>query len=120
MRILNDTLIADTQSISSNFASEAITLAHMTQFAVHLEYTGTGLNGTLKLEASNDSEDSLPTSVSHWVDIPSSSVSVTALTGSAEQLWNIADCGYAWVRLSWTNSSGTGTLTYARICAKGL
>jgi hypothetical protein len=85
-----------------------------------MHYSGTALDGTFKLQLSNDDENTLPANVSNWVDVPSSSETVSSLTGNASKLWQLSSVSYAWIRVSWARTSGTGSLTYARIVGKGI
>ena len=77
--------------------------------------------GTFKLQASNDPGDtgsgqgvSQPT---HWTDVTSSSQAITGTPGSI--LYDVTECAYRWVRLVYTNTSGTATLN-ATINVKGV
>jgi hypothetical protein len=76
--------------------------------------TSASLAGTIKLQASNNAYldnvnmDLNPAAV--WVDVPSSSVVLTA--GSTQTMWNVADVGYEAVRVNWTRTSGQGTMTF--------
>lgn len=92
---------------------------------------GAAPTGTLKLQGSLDALDDPSTnlpgirgtsvegiplaSVMNWTDIAGSSV---AVTNNGNWVWNVADSGYEWVRLVWTFTSGTGTLS-ARFKGKG-
>lgn len=83
-------------------------------YSVHAEWTGTP-TGTLKLQGSGKypqglvSGNTLPPFVdSDFVDI----TDATAATGGAagEQLFDVEDASYAWVKVVYTNTSGTGVL----------
>jgi hypothetical protein len=82
--------------------------------AVATQASGT-LAGTLKLQASNnaflDNTDNNANSGATWVDIPSSSISVSTAT-TQTVFWNLTDIFYEAIRIVWTSSTGTGTLTY--------
>lgn len=79
-------------------------------FCLQIGFTGSALNGTFKLQASNDS--------STWTDVPSSSQSVTALTGASSAMWNIDGAYYNYVRLVWTYTSGSGTISACKMVVK--
>lgn len=75
--------------------------------------TSATLAGTLKLQASNNAwldnvnMDVNPNAV--WVDIPSSSVTLTG--GNTSAMWNTTDVFYETVRVVWTRTGGQGTFT---------
>lgn len=75
--------------------------------------TSASLAGALKLQASNNAyldnvnNDANPNAV--WVDVPSSTITLTA--GSTAIMWNVTDVGYECVRVVWTRTSGQGTFT---------
>lgn len=72
--------------------------------------------GTLKLQASNDFDPGRPNlAPTNWSDIANTS---QAVNGAGIAFYNIPDSMYRWVRLVYTFTSGTGTLT-ARIQTKG-
>ncbi len=67
------------------------------------------LTGTLKLQASNnafaDNTNNELDADAVWVDIPGSSVAVTA---TANQFWNVSDVYYKAVRVVWTRTVNGG------------
>jgi len=87
-------------SAAVNITSPGVSLGDYSEYSVHCDFSGTTLAGTLVLQVSNDNSD--------WVDIPSSS---QAITSAASHMWNVTGAAYDWVRVFWTASSGTGTLT---------
>lgn len=98
-------------SLDSSTNSAVEDLSQDYGFCAQIVFTGTGLNGTFKLQASNDNLN--------WSDIANTSQAVTALTGTSSALWNIDAAYYNYVRISWTNSSGTGTVTVSKMSVKG-
>lgn len=84
----------------SNFTSVPIRLGDLVTFSVQVTFSSGTLNGTLKLQGSNDN--------SNWSDVAGSS---QAVTSGASHLWTINNAGYDYVRVDWVNSSGTGTLS---------
>lgn len=120
MRTKNDALTLDGTDMTANIASDAIWLGHIVNYAVQVVYSGAGINGTLKLQASNDEGSNdlklkSPT-ITNWTD-----VSTQAVTAAGSTMFNVQDCGYRWVRLVWIDSSSTaGTISSARINVKGL
>lgn len=69
--------------------------------------------GTIKFQGSNDWDptcDTMPSAfaVSNWVDIASATASVTAATGFIIPKFDVC---YEWIRVVFTASGGTGTLS---------
>lgn len=108
---------------TNTITSDPIPVEQLWAYAIQAVWTGTP-NGTLKLQASCDAPDKAvqasnggPYTVTNWTDISGSSNSVTGSAGSF--MWNVSDVGYRFVRLSYTNSSSSGTLT-AKASLKGI
>lgn len=112
MRVLNETLLSNGDA-SGNLTSAQGLLAHVFGFSIQVEITGTAA-GTIKLQGSNDpvpdtfgpSPSSYP--VVNWSDIADSSQPVT---GAGSVFYNFDGCFYNWVRVVYTASSGSGTMT---------
>jgi hypothetical protein len=102
------------QAMTSSTPYTVFYVERMKQYAIccDIAETSAALAGTLKLQASNnaytDNTDLIDNPDAVWVDIPSSSVTLT--TGSTQTFWNAADVGYEAVRIVWTRTSGQGTL----------
>jgi hypothetical protein len=106
-------LILDAQAITgtSTYTSAALDLSHCLGFTVLLVVASTA-TGTAKLQGSMDGTT--------WFDLPNSGATANiAVSGAGNYLWNVADAFYPYVRVSYTNSTNSGTLS-ARINAKGL
>jgi hypothetical protein len=129
MRIANDSLsVSDVDvsttavSMGTSFNSDGFYLGHIVNYSIQLVFTGTP-NGTFMLQCSNDKgiEDKVggwnAAGVTHWTDITGSD---QPITGSGDLAWSVENAGYRWVRLVWTRSSSTGSLTSARVNAKGI
>lgn len=124
MKTGNGSIIAAPLTLTSTVNSEAVLLQNVIDYAIQIVYTGTP-TGSFKLQASNDdgqplkgvSPVTLGSSVVNWTDVPSSSVAVSGAAGSS--MWNIQDAGYRWVRVVYVFTSGTGSLTIARVNTKG-
>lgn len=75
--------------------------------------TSASLAGTLKLQISNnafkDATSNTERSDAVWVDLASSSFTLTA--GSDTYVWNFSYASYEAVRLVWTRTSGQGTVS---------
>lgn len=71
--------------------------------------SASSLNGTLKLQASLDAvtDSSLIASTS-WADVPDSTVTVTT---DGVTLYDVSDKNWKWVRVVYTRTGGSGSLT---------
>ena len=98
------------------------------QFAlasIQAVWTGATAAGTLTLQISDDDVPVNPASTSGNADPAANVVNWSTYTGSSETvsgpgnfLWNMVFVGFRWVRLSYTASSGTGSLS-ATFSGKG-
>lgn len=105
MRIYNQ-LFLTAGDMAGSVTSSAEPLDYIYGFSIQAIYTGSPV-GTLTLEASNDN--------SNWVTVTDSSYSVTS---AGNYMWNFTVSNFKWVRVVYTRTSGTGTLS-ARIYARG-
>jgi hypothetical protein len=118
MRLLNEILLQDGDA-SVDLTSEHGLLAHVLGYSIQAVITGTA-NGTIKLQGSNDPVPDANFQVRqypvvNWEDIADST---QAVTGAGTVFYNVADVFYNWVRVIYTSSSGTGTITI-RLNTKG-
>lgn len=93
-------------------SEEVISSVYKTQqvdnIAVHVQWTG-DLEGILTIQVSNDGDD--------WLDLPIRGVKHPS--GSADSHgFSLALIAFTYLRLSYENTSGDGTLT-AKLSAKG-
>lgn len=102
--------------------SNPIPLDQIYGFALQAYWTGTPV-GTFKLQGSCDAPGKTtqtsnggPDIVTNWSDIANSTT--TAAGSSGNFVWNFNGCFFRYVRLVYTNASGTGTLN-AEIVNKG-
>lgn len=102
--------------LSASFNSYPMRVDMFTLAAIQATISGSGsLNGTLKLQASNDAGVDLAnnpvpsqvTGLSNWSDIAGTTQTVT-VDGSS--MWNVADIGFRWLRVVYTKTAGTGTI----------
>lgn len=112
MKVLNKGITFDDVALTAGRTTEAISVTHMAQFAVQVSVTGTA-TGTLKIQASCDELEP-----SNWTDLSGASASLSG--AAATVLINVVDAGYNWVRVVYAHTSGTGTVTSARINCKGI
>lgn len=123
MRISNDELTFDSTDLSGSAVSEAYWLGHVANYSISLLFTGAPV-GEFKLQCSNDlgssasNKEALRSAeVVNWSDVKDST---QAIAEAGDHTWTVRDAGYRWVRVVWTPTSGTGTLTVARINTKGI
>lgn len=123
MRIANESMIpSGPVDMATSFQLRAVWLGHICNFAIQLVFTGSPV-GTYKLQCSND--PGMPdggmtpqaSNVTNWTDIADSDQDISA---SGNIVWNVENAGYTWVRVSYTATSGTGSLTSARANVKGV
>lgn len=99
--------------MSTTINGPAMGLEQSLHFSFMVKWTGTP-TGTFKLQASND----IDATVTDWEDIPGSSVAVAGAAG--QQVWNYTNAPFRFVRLVYTATSGSGTLSKALFSAKGI
>lgn len=110
----NNKLLMNAVSLGASVNSSAYRIENFTHVALQAVITGaSSLNGAFKLQGSCDNPDaSAPT---NWSDITSSSATVTA---DGDVLWNIVDPSYNWIRVVYTRTGGSATVS-VRVNAKG-
>lgn len=102
-----------TGNAAGNLTSTAFWLDQVFIIAIQALFTGTAA-GTVKLQGSCDRGSVSPLNpagglgITTWTDIANSS---TAVTGAGSVTWNFTGVGYEWIRVVYTSSSGTGTMT---------
>ena len=133
MRVANENLLVTDNgpapadmSIAINF--RPIWLGHIANFSIQIFFTGSPV-GTFKLQMSNDygfnnsgspntPKEVLQTAkITNWTDIVDSPLAVSAAGNVA---WNFQNAGFEWVRVVYTPTSGTGTITSAKAKVKGV
>jgi hypothetical protein len=127
MRVANIDLIDGTPvALNANRNLEKIMVSNIFYASIQLVVSAT-VNGTFKLQVSNDSADnqlygqsgSTRLTPTNWDDYPNSSISVSA---AGLVTYNIADIGFTWMRVVFTDASGgtsSGSITSARASLKG-
>ena len=124
MRVKNESLLPNgAVDLTSSANLPAVWLGHIANYAIQLVFTGSP-QGNFKLQASNDvgSIDSASAStqvsgITNWTDIADSAVTVSA---AGDVMWTVENAGYTWVRVVWTATGGSGSLTSARAYVKGV
>jgi hypothetical protein len=123
MRIANEALITAPVDIANPWASDAIYLGHISNYSIQLFFSGAPV-GRFYLQSSNDAGN--PTSSSHQQQIVNV-VNWTTISGSTQivdaagdHTWQVQNAGYAYVRVVWAPTSGTGSIDSARYNLKGV
>lgn len=104
MRISNELGLDAINLATASSTGPAILIANCVALSVHAVSTGDGI-GVVKIQVSNDSIKDVPT---NWSDLASATIAVTA--ASSLVLPKIDVC-YQFMRLVYTKTSGTGSLS---------
>lgn len=122
MRIGNDQIVIGTD-LSANQTSEPIWLGHIALYSIQIFFTGTP-GGNFKLQVSNDigrpeaaKEEDRDFKIENWTDVADSATTVSA---AGDVFYDVRDSAARWVRVVWTQTSGSGTITSARFNVKGV
>lgn len=110
-------------SMASTFTSDPVNLISIYAYSIQIVWSGGASPiGTFKLQGSNDAGDngsgqavSLPT---NYTDILNSPQSISGSPGSI--LFDITQCSYRWVRVVYTATSGSATVTDSTMNVKGV
>lgn len=108
-------------SMAASFTGAAIHLESLQGFSISCFWTETGapLEGTLTIQGSNnafaDNTSNQERADARWDDLPGF---LAVVDGNGSFFWNVGECYFKAARISWTRSTGSGTLT-AYIYAKG-
>lgn len=100
--LLTSTATSGTDTVTSS----AVDLRQCWAWALHYTFVGGTPAGNLSFQASMDG--------SNWVNIEAA----TAISAAGSGYKNFSDIGYAYGRVSYTNTSGTSALT-VRVSKKG-
>lgn len=114
MRPSNEAIVS-AGDMSANINSSATLIEWVFGYSIQVVMSGAPV-GSLKLQASNDFDAGRPMAAPvNWTDI---ALTTQAVNGAGTAFYNIPDSMYRWVRLVYTFTSGTGSMT-ARIQTKG-
>jgi hypothetical protein len=94
---------------TTNPNSTPVNLENMSGFSVTAICTSSA-TGTGKLQCHNGRSvigDGSDLPASGWVDVAGSSQTVSSTAAT----WNVTNAFYRWMRVAYSNSSGTGTIT---------
>jgi hypothetical protein len=123
MRIGNGRLTLSSTSMAGSITSEPLWLGHIANYNLQMVFTGAPV-GSFKLQISNDegcivgpTEQTRDFKVTNWTDMANSA---TAISAAGNFSYEVQNAGHLWVRLVYTPTSGTGTITSARFNVKGV
>lgn len=90
-----------TASAVTSFTSAPLVIQDNGNVAIGVTITGADVAGTLSLQAAFDDAFARPFLIQ----------AATAITASADTLYNLNDINYPFLRLLWVYSSGTGNIS---------
>lgn len=109
--------------MANTITSDPIWLGHIANYSLQLVFTGSP-TGTFKLQISNDlgrptagDDGDRDYGITNWTDMTNSSQTISAAGNHA---YDVQNAGHRWVRLVYTPSGGSGTMTVYRFNAKGV
>ncbi len=115
--------VQQTTDMSSSFNMKPVWLGHIVNYSIQVVFTGTP-GGNFTLQASCDpghpnaaSDAEKYADVVNWTTVADSAFTVSA---AGDVMYNVQNTGYEWVRVVWTQTSGSGTITSARVKVKGV
>lgn len=97
---MKEALLISAADASVTVTSVPFFLGDLINYSLQNTFSSGTLNGTLLLQGSLDNVT--------YGDIDNTTKTVTS--GGAV-IYSVEGAGYAWVRIKWTNTSGTGTIT---------
>lgn len=95
-------VLSSTDLSNSTVTSDPIPAYMVSKLSIQIVFTGSP-TGTFKLQGSTDRGYGTP---SNWTDLSNMSSAVTA---AGDIMWTVE--GVKWVRMVYTKTSGTGTIT---------
>lgn len=108
--------------MAADITSDPIWLQNIVNYNIQLVFTGVPV-GSFKLQISNDLgnpeavlQDNRDFQIVNWTDMADSNQAISA---AGNHSYEVQNAGHRWVRLIWTFTSGTGTMTSYRFNAKG-
>lgn len=99
MRVNEYPSLVTNGSMGADITSSAMPVTQGQIAAIQAVWTGGSALGTLTLRISNDN-----------VTYSDYTGSATAVSGAGDFLWNLISCGFNYVKVKYTRTSGTGTL----------
>lgn len=114
-------VLLDGYTSSATITSDGIYLARIKGFSCTISCPSTGSPaGTVKLQGCNDKEANAErndtTNLVHWFDVP---LLTSAVSGASTIVLNDSQSMYRWVRMVYTPSGGSITIT-CRMQEKGI
>lgn len=118
MRQAPVTMTLSGTDMTVNVTSNPVNLISIYAYSVQVVWSsGSAPVGTFKLQASDDPVDAGGTPT-NYTDVTSSSTPISGTPGSV--LFDVTECSYRWVRLVYTATSGSATITSAVMNLKGV
>lgn len=109
--------LSGTDMSAASITSNAINMSKVINIAIQVVFTGSPV-GEWKLQGTCDPQSGLGNqiSVTNWTDIANSAQSISAAGNVG---WNLSMQGWSAIRVVYTKTSGTGTVTVARMNSQG-
>lgn len=113
---VTDTLIPDgTVSLSTGWESEPLYLDEIALLSLQVIFTGSPV-GSFRLQCSGDRYNKT-NPPANWTEVEGSTV---AITEAGDITWNFEGVGFNWLKIIYTYTGGSGTLTSAQYNGKGV
>jgi hypothetical protein len=106
----SNVLVADGYSLTAHFLSNAISIKHLEGFSVQATFSGSTPTGSLSIEVSNDSAEGLGATPTNWTTFAPSGFPIS-VSSATTYIGNVSACYYKWVRIRYTRSGGSSTMT---------
>lgn len=99
--------LADAQSLAASFQTVSTSVERLDRVCLYIDVKTSDAVGNVSVQSSIDNET--------WVDLPLGLVSIAG--ADQDYFIDLQVTSIPWVRVAWTRTSGTGTLT-AKLSAK--
>lgn len=92
--------LISTGNAGADYTSTQMDLGDILNLSIQVTFSSATLNGSLKLQSSNDN--------TNYTDVTGST---QAIVSGASHMWSVVNATYRYIRVVWTWTSGTGTLS---------
>lgn len=99
--------LADAQSLAASFQTVSTSVERLDRICLYIDVQTTSAVGAVAVQSSIDNET--------WVDLPLGLTGISS--ANQDYLIDLQVTSIPWIRVAWTRTSGTGTLT-AKLSAK--
>ncbi len=92
---------------TASYTGKCYLLNGVYQYSIQVSFSDAGLAGTIVVQGSNDPLVLTAPTTAAWVSL----ATATSITAGEGFMWTKSDGNYKAIRILWTRSAGTGTLT---------